>query len=1220
MKTALLCLFFAFFLLHGCQCTPPIPSESLQDGAETRGEKETLLEETQKDANEDVQEIILLPDGIHPEESMEQERGEISIEEKSEEIIKNATLSFRVLSSAEDIVPPRLKSLSISPNSLKAGEYLQIFVETQDDLSGVVGVQLTLSSPTQKHTLFLSTIYHPSRRQFVGRIQIPRYAEAGAWEITRATLQDRAGNPSVYLKHQSPLDQAKWIVLNDSPDTEAAALLALNLQGTQAKAGDELGIVLVMAPDPSGLKRIQVTASSDQGGYTETNAFFHPQRKQYEAYLPIPRQGPNGAWSISQVRIEDRAENTRIVQSQDPVLLQKNFTVSGSAPPPPPPKDLFPPRILALHLSHTERKTKEFIYFLLKAQDLESGIARSRITISDPSGADRLFVDMAYNVAKALWEGSIEIPAYARDGLWKIRSISATDHAGNTQTLEGQALSDLPALSSSEQGIKLAAFATVGLSSAVWDRSAPSILGMRIAPGEISVAEDSRLYVAIRDPSGRGIASASCTAQGPQPTLQKRVLLQYNADTGFYEGNFGFQSADALGEWWVSGCYLTNKNGQSASLAGDSFSSLPPLDISRATSRAGQDPFVVIRKGTPPSPSTDQQAPQLKSYQISRAQIQIGEDLRMYALLEDAAGSHPLSVRCSFRSERSARDHANDRTEVILTYRAATRRWEGEFSISSLAVEGAWWLQECITMDAVQNTALYERDALVDIQKLIVPSLANPPSEHRGFFLVAPSSKPSPPPPPTIEAAAIAPQQQHGLIGRVFLRVKEQDALDFAFCAIKPPIEEPPQTPYLSAQLVWNPLHRLWEGNFHIPPHSVAGLWSLSRCQVTDRHGGTSQISDISWDANKQIDLTGLFPTALKKQISLEVTQGSVPPIQDTTPPVLQSLRWLPSDQIEAGQIATLQVAAEDTDSGIASISVQIQSPNQKAIFWLSFQKNTAEQRWEAEQQIPLYKEDGAWSITQLTIVDRAGNQRQFSATDPAIQSPLHVSKTRLLPEQDAPHLLTLSRTQATLLGGESTRFLAELRDASALQQVFLQLQAPSGKQQHIPLLWNPATARHEGDITFPDYAETGVWKISTFVASDIYENTLRLAANDSRISGWSITVRRAPHLVDQEPPIVGLVMLSAALAPQGTMLRLLAQIKDSASGVASANAMLQHTPSGQQIWAVLEYNPASTLYEGNVTIPTHAERGMWKIVRLDVSDNAQNTKRYTDQDPELRP
>lgn len=1219
MKSVWFYFLFAFFLFHGCQCTPERPLEPSQDAAEIKGEEKTLSEESSVDASESAQERASVSDESDPEKAMEGVQEEASLEEKSEGAMKTATLSFRVLSSAEDIVPPRLKSLLISPNSLKAGEFIQVRVETQDDLSGVVGVQLILAGPNQKHTLFLSMLYHPSQRQFVGQIQIPRHAEAGIWEVSRATLQDRAGNPSVYLKHQAPLDQAKWTVLNDSPDTEAAALLALTLQGTQVKAGDDIGMVLQIAPEQSGMKRVQVAASGDQGGYVEAHAFFHPQRKRYEAYLPIPHQGPDGLWSISQVRIEDQAENTRIISAQDPILSQKNFTVSGSTLPPPPQKDLSPPLIQALHTSHTERKTKEFIYFLLKAEDLESGIARSRITIADPSGADRLFVDMAYNAAKALWEGSVEIPAYARDGLWKIRTISATDHAGNTQTLEGQALFDLPALSSSEQEIKHVAFATTSLSSAVWDRTAPSILGMRIAPGEISVTEDARLYVALRDPSGRGIASASCTAQGPQPTVQKRVLLQYNADTGFYEGNFGFQSADALGEWWISGCYLTNKNGQSASLSGDLLASIASLDISRATPRAGKDVFVVMRKGTSTPPSTDQQAPQLKSYQISSSQVQVGKMLRMYALLEDTAGSHPLQLRCFFHSEKSARDYANNRAEVVLAYRAATRRWEGEFSISSPAVEGSWWLQECIATDALQNTARYERDALIEIQKLIVPSLTNPPNEHRGFVLVATPSAPSSPP-PTIEAAAIAPSQQQGRVGRVFLRVKEQDALAFAFCAIKPPIEEPPQAPYLSAQLVWNPLHRLWEGNFQIPSYSIAGLWSLSRCQVTDRYGVSSQISDISWDVNKRLDLTGLFPTPLKKQLSLEVTQGSVLPIQDTTPPILRSLRWLPSDQIEAGQIATLQVEAEDAESGIASISAQFQSPNQKAVFWLSFQKNEAEQRWEAEQLIPLYKEDGAWSITQLTLVDRAGNSRRLSAADVAIQSPLHVSKTRPLPEQDPPTLLNFSRSQATLLGGESTRFLADIRDASTIQQVFLQLQAPSGKQQQIPLLWNPATARHEGDITFPDYAETGVWKISTFLASDIYENTLRLAANDARLSGLTITLRRAPLLIDQEPPTLGLVMLTSALVPQGTVLRLLAQIKDQASGVASANAMLQHISSGQQIWAVLEYNPASELYEGNVTIPAHAERGVWKIVSLDVSDNAQNTKRYTDQDPELRP
>ncbi|MCB9639317.1 MAG: Ig-like domain repeat protein [Myxococcales bacterium] len=1215
------CFFLCVWFFSACRCgevLPPQEGQVEQTTKEDAGlqekeptQEQSLPEESTVEITSEKQEQ---PKEISPEPTKES-----SPEDPIDGGPSKAQLSFRVLSKTEDIVPPRLKQIKISPNPVKAGEIIVVEMETENDLSGVIAAQITLASPNAKHSLYLSTSFNPSLQRFVGRIRIPAYVESGTWIATRATLQDQAGNPTVYQAMQAPLSGTTLVVQAGQEDVDAPTLQGLTLLAQQAKAGEELGLWLQVSHDPSGIKQIQISASGDQGGYLSATAFYHPQRKRYEAYLSIPKTGPDGKWSITQVQLEDLAENRFFVSAQDPLLMQKDFTVSGSTAPPPPSTDQEAPEIQGLHLSKNEFNVGELLSIAVKIEDKDSGVARGRVSITDPAGAERLFIDLSYNTSRELWEGQVQIPAFSRDGLWKIKQISATDRAGNSSSVEGTALEQLLQLPEASNTPKNRAYGTQGTADPNADRLAPEILGIRIAPGEIQATEDARLYLALRDPGGSGIASGSCTAQGPLPGEQKRIPLQYNSDTGFYEGNFNFQKEDSLGDWWISGCYITDRAGQASSIPGWQLRSLTPLDISRATPRAGQDPFSIVRKGTPPSPPTDQQAPTLKSYQISASSISVGGYLRMYALVEDV--QDPItSLNCTFQAQKTPTSYATTQLEISLAYRRATGRVEGEAQIPLQAIDGAWWLQRCVASDRAGNQKAYEGDALGSIPLLAVPELVSPPQEHRGFQVQIVAG-PTDQIPPTIEAAAIAPAQQvAGQPGRVFLKAQDNDEIRYAFCSIKPPAQDVPNAPYLSAQLSWNPQHMLWEGNFQIPKDAVAGDWSLSRCQVSDRSGNNVQISDEAWSKRKPLDLSGLFPVTLKKQVSIEIQQGSAPSPKDTTPPTLKALRWLPSSQAKAGDIILLEVQAEDTESGVSQVSALLQSPTQKATMWLSFQRNHATGHWESEVELPLYKEDGNWFIAQLGLYDLAGNQKTLSSSDPLLQAALlAVSGTATPTDQAPPTLVSLQRSQATLLTGESVRFIAEINDASPLRQAFLQVQSPSGQQQQVRLEWNPATLRYEGDVAFALYAEAGIWKISTFVATDTFDNNLRLDQTDPRLQALSLTLRRPPQANDLIPPTLGKIMIAATQTKQGQSFRVLAEVTDQGTGVKDAQVTFLHT-SGQQLWGQLSYNPASGLYEATVNLSETSSVGVWKISKVEISDIAGNTKTYTETDPELQP
>ena len=112
--------------------------------------------------------------------------------------------TFVVKAKAEDVVPPKLVSLTFS-NDIKAGGLLSVYVKVGTDLSGVVGAQVSIESPNGHHSMYLTTTYHPSHKQFEGLHRVPSYVEGGKWKISRVNLLDGAGNPAIYLNDQDPI-------------------------------------------------------------------------------------------------------------------------------------------------------------------------------------------------------------------------------------------------------------------------------------------------------------------------------------------------------------------------------------------------------------------------------------------------------------------------------------------------------------------------------------------------------------------------------------------------------------------------------------------------------------------------------------------------------------------------------------------------------------------------------------------------------------------------------------------------------------------------------------------------------------------------------------------------------------------------------------------------------------------------------------------------------
>jgi hypothetical protein len=98
----------------------------------------------------------------------------------------------------EDVTPPVLHDVWVSPSVVNAGEAITVYVDVTDDLSGTDMVSCWISGPSGTQTIGISTTYNPSSDLWEGTATIPQYAENGIWKIDRISCTDNAQNYKYY--------------------------------------------------------------------------------------------------------------------------------------------------------------------------------------------------------------------------------------------------------------------------------------------------------------------------------------------------------------------------------------------------------------------------------------------------------------------------------------------------------------------------------------------------------------------------------------------------------------------------------------------------------------------------------------------------------------------------------------------------------------------------------------------------------------------------------------------------------------------------------------------------------------------------------------------------------------------------------------------------------------------------------------------------------------
>lgn len=244
----------------------------------------------------------------------------------------------------------------------------------------------------------------------------------------------------------------------------------------------------------------------------------------------------------------------------------------------------------------------------------------------------------------------------------------------------------------------------------------------------------------------------------------------------------------------------------------------------------------------------------------------------------------------------------------------------------------------------------------------------------------------------------------------------------------------------------------LWYGEIRALNQAEVGTWRITTLYIADRAGNwwyydTDVAFDVASAGNGELKVNSI---------------------------------WVYPTAVAAGENVAFFV---DVTGDLSEVSVYIESPTRAQEGWRDASGKTPEGVWWGWFQVPEGAEEGTWKITIVYVRDEAGNWFYYRTRSESLAS-FEVSST-------GDRLVGIKRIWVSPDGvaqGETVTFYIELTGSPS--EVSVYCENPSGSRS----AWRDAYGSTSdgvwyGDITIPDDAEIGTWRI-TAVSISVKDET----------------------------------------------------------------------------------------------------------------------------------
>ncbi|HEV7240855.1 MAG TPA: hypothetical protein VGQ36_16575 [Thermoanaerobaculia bacterium] len=242
-----------------------------------------------------------------------------------------ASASFRVASSASDSAPPVLRSVYLEKRSMNAGERNTVFVQAEDDKSGVALVSGVFVSPSKQARIGFGC-RAGSAGAWECTVSPPACLDCGAWRLEQVQVQDKANNMATFRGDNQLVSQIVLDISGQSCDAGPPQITALALNPTVVSntEGGTINITALVQDDSCGVASLsgQAIPAGAIGGQRIPFSFDpSPDGQNFTGRISVPKHAAKGLWTIAWIQALDKGHNLRAYGAAEPVLARVTFRV-----------------------------------------------------------------------------------------------------------------------------------------------------------------------------------------------------------------------------------------------------------------------------------------------------------------------------------------------------------------------------------------------------------------------------------------------------------------------------------------------------------------------------------------------------------------------------------------------------------------------------------------------------------------------------------------------------------------------------------------------------------------------------------------------------------------------------------------------------------------------------------------------------------------------------
>lgn len=240
------------------------------------------------------------------------------------------TAVLRVVSSQSDSVAPTLKAVRPQKRSMQVGEPNPVYIEAEDDKSGVNLVSAVFQSPNKKARIGAGC-RRGDAEVWTCELSLPACIDCGDWQLEQVTLQDKANNLATFRTDNPIVQEVKINIGGDSCDSEPPRLGTLALDQNVVTLAAQAAVVTVTITASDDACGVSGVSGQFTGPGSGTGGFFPFQQagdpSTWVGRIPLDPRAPRGAWKINSIQLTDKGHNLKIYYGNDPLLANGTFQV-----------------------------------------------------------------------------------------------------------------------------------------------------------------------------------------------------------------------------------------------------------------------------------------------------------------------------------------------------------------------------------------------------------------------------------------------------------------------------------------------------------------------------------------------------------------------------------------------------------------------------------------------------------------------------------------------------------------------------------------------------------------------------------------------------------------------------------------------------------------------------------------------------------------------------